>query len=397
MDNLTQLYDENFMKHVKVEETESAKVMMESIYHELKPRNVIDIGCGPCNHLNTLRAMDKNIKLVAVDGSEHARKYVGENIPFHVKDFTYPFMIDGGDFDLAICFEVIEHISSDFEDILINNLMRHTNKYLVISAAIPGQPGHHHVACKPLSYWVNYLTKLGFTHRTDIQERWKQEWKKKRVKFYFVDNLLVFERNKTKVFPRNMAIVGNGPAEISKGSGKTIDAFDNVLRFNNFSLDAQYQADYGTKFTHWAHCMHPNIKERTDAFQKIYVPFPVYDSRCPYKYSVNHKIFEKNKGKTIFIPYEYFNDLLQSMKLITPHIAQPKPSTGIAISYWLFREQEHYIEPKQLFGFTFFDRKYDKHEYFDGLPNWPPNIGGDLDHSGATEEKLWQSMITGIQ
>ena len=32
-------------------------------------------------------------------------------------------------------------------------------KYLFMTHAIPGQPGHHHVNCQDSSYWIDQLAK----------------------------------------------------------------------------------------------------------------------------------------------------------------------------------------------------------------------------------------------
>jgi len=51
---------------------------------------------------------------------------------------------------------------------------------------------------------------------------------------------------------KSIAIVGNAPSELGKGLGKEIDSYDVVIRFNNYSTEAQYIGDYGTKANVWA-------------------------------------------------------------------------------------------------------------------------------------------------
>ncbi|MCL2704748.1 MAG: glycosyltransferase family 29 protein [Spirochaetaceae bacterium] len=49
---------------------------------------------------------------------------------------------------------------------------------------------------------------------------------------------------------KSIAIVGNGPQQIGKGTGKEIDTHDIVIRFNNFKI-AGYENDYGTRTDIW--------------------------------------------------------------------------------------------------------------------------------------------------
>lgn len=48
---------------------------------------------------------------------------------------------------------------------------------------------------------------------------------------------------------RSLALVGNGPRERGRGSGATIDARDDVIRFNRFALGARWSSDYGVRTT----------------------------------------------------------------------------------------------------------------------------------------------------
>lgn len=47
-----------------------------------------------------------------------------------------------------ICIEVCEHIPSEKEKILIDNIIRFDSRLLIISWASPGQKGDGHVNCK---------------------------------------------------------------------------------------------------------------------------------------------------------------------------------------------------------------------------------------------------------
>ena len=41
-------------------------------------------------------------------------------------------------------------------------------KYVVVTAAPPGQPGHHHVNCRPTEYWIDVFKKYGFEFLEEV-------------------------------------------------------------------------------------------------------------------------------------------------------------------------------------------------------------------------------------
>jgi 2-polyprenyl-3-methyl-5-hydroxy-6-metoxy-1,4-benzoquinol methylase len=51
----------------------------------------------------------------------------------------------GHQFDWILSLEVGEHIPHQLEDVFIGNLVRHAKKGIILSWAVPGQEGHHHV------------------------------------------------------------------------------------------------------------------------------------------------------------------------------------------------------------------------------------------------------------
>lgn len=93
----------------------------------------------------------KNIRTVALDG-----------LWSNVRDSLYPTVqwdITQGSFktkvDLVHCQEVVEHIDPQFVQNLIDTLK--CGRYICMTHALPNQPGHHHVNCQPMEYWVELM------------------------------------------------------------------------------------------------------------------------------------------------------------------------------------------------------------------------------------------------
>lgn len=59
--------------------------------------------------------------------------------------------------DLVHCQEVVEHIEEKYIDNLLSSLT--CGRFIVMTNALPGQGGHHHVNEQPTEYWIDKLKK----------------------------------------------------------------------------------------------------------------------------------------------------------------------------------------------------------------------------------------------
>jgi hypothetical protein len=62
--------------------------------------------------------------------------------------------------DLVHCQEVVEHIEEKYLENLLDSFA--TGKYVLMTHAVPGQGGHHHVNLQPSEYWIEHLSRRGF-------------------------------------------------------------------------------------------------------------------------------------------------------------------------------------------------------------------------------------------
>jgi hypothetical protein len=58
---------------------------------------------------------------------------------------------------LVHCQEVVEHVEEKYLENVLASLA--CGKLILITAATPGQGGHHHVNEQPLEYWVDNLKR----------------------------------------------------------------------------------------------------------------------------------------------------------------------------------------------------------------------------------------------
>jgi len=74
-------------------------------------------------------------------------------------------------YDWVVCLEVVEHIPEEFESIVLDNIIRPATLGVVLSWALPTQPGGMHVNARPAEYVKEVLTRRGLTLDVDATQR----------------------------------------------------------------------------------------------------------------------------------------------------------------------------------------------------------------------------------
>lgn len=167
----------------------------EYLYNELKPNSVLDLGCGVGSYLEGfLNAGCKDLLGIELNFN-NAKKYIVNNI--------YSFIVEGNvtqdlnlnrKFDCVISFEVGEHIYPDGTRMFVNNLTSYSDKYIILTAAPPGQRGTGHINLLDKNIWIDFVVSKGFLYKEDLVEKYKIKWKKFKVGYYIINNLMIFKR-----------------------------------------------------------------------------------------------------------------------------------------------------------------------------------------------------------
>ncbi len=116
--------------------------------------SVLDLGSGLGYSSHYFHK--KGCKVIAVDGLDS-----------NVKNAVYPTVkhdihdgfVKVSPVDLVHCQEVAEHIAPE----CVMNLMMSlaSGKFILMTHALPGQFGHHHVNLQPPEYWIQRLGHVG--------------------------------------------------------------------------------------------------------------------------------------------------------------------------------------------------------------------------------------------
>lgn len=158
--------------HVLREYNEAA--LWAAFAHLGRPGSFLDLGCGDGWLVYTARTAGVPVS-VGVEVSDDAQRYapVGTQIIAH--DLTQPLDL-GRKFDMVWCTEVAEHLPEEAATELVRTLTWHTHKYLVFTAAIPGQGGFNHINCQPQEYWREMLEEFGLVYRKELTDQLRSTW-----------------------------------------------------------------------------------------------------------------------------------------------------------------------------------------------------------------------------
>jgi hypothetical protein len=105
---------------------------------------------------------------------------------------------DLGRFDLAVCLEVAEHLPASRAALFVADLVK-LSPVVLFSAAIPGQPGVHHVNCQWPAYWADLFAFHGYGCRDEY--RWPL-WDDDRIESWYRQNVLIFQQGYEVTTPR---------------------------------------------------------------------------------------------------------------------------------------------------------------------------------------------------
>lgn len=150
--------------------------------------SVIDFGGGPGSYLTGFR--DAGVRdIVTVEPHPLGKCLFTGVEQLAVNIFKEPV---NKTYDLVMSVEVAEHIPTELHSQLIKWLISHTNRWLVFTAAHPGQPGEGHASNKEPWAWRNDFVSNGVLFNAEMT----QQVKKSTSSSLIHKNLHVFEKRR---------------------------------------------------------------------------------------------------------------------------------------------------------------------------------------------------------
>lgn len=148
--------------------------------------SVLDLGSGSGHAADWFHR--QGLKTIAVDG-----------LAANVRNSLYPsVMVDltkdrvTTAVDLVHCQEVVEHIEEKYIDNLMASLT--CGRVVMMTYAVPGQAGHHHVNCQPAEYWTAQMERYGFKLSIIDSNRVREAANKDGAEYYMQTGLVFIRR-----------------------------------------------------------------------------------------------------------------------------------------------------------------------------------------------------------
>jgi SAM-dependent methyltransferase len=139
----------------------------EYIIDKYRVKKTLDVGSG--RGFAAKWFVDRSIECVAIDGLQE--NVDNSIVPAVLHDLTNSSYLDTN-IDFVNCVEVVEHIEEKYLEYLLDTLC--SGKILLMTHAVPGQEGWHHVNCQESDYWINHLKRKGFI--LDVEDSKNIQW-----------------------------------------------------------------------------------------------------------------------------------------------------------------------------------------------------------------------------
>jgi SAM-dependent methyltransferase len=180
------IYGQPFYDAQREGSRRSAQRVVPHLLGLVRPRHVVDVGCGVGTWLSVFRQHGID-DVLGIDG-EHVR-YLLE-IPeshFSAQDVTAPQPV-GRVFDLVLSLEVAEHLPAACAEPFVAFLTG-LGAVVLFSAAIPNQGGTNHLNEQWPDYWADLFGRRDFLPVDAIRPR---IWQDEEIEWWYAQNAVLF-------------------------------------------------------------------------------------------------------------------------------------------------------------------------------------------------------------
>lgn len=160
-------------------------LLVQALSQFLQNKKVGSFGDGPGAYKRELMKLNQITVYDAYDGAPYCEETSEGRVKF--MDLTVP-QYGIPMYDWVISLEVAEHIPMEYENVYVDNLVRHAKVGIILSWAVPDQEGLAHVNNRPLAYVVNLMEFHGFRHDLNaskmLQEAASFDWLRTNINVY---------------------------------------------------------------------------------------------------------------------------------------------------------------------------------------------------------------------
>jgi len=168
----------------------AANEVVPFVLQLLRPESIVDVGCGIGTWLKVFE--DNGISdVLGIDGGYVDKSLLKIDKDKFVDCDLEKFYDLDRKFDLAISFEVAEHLSIESADIFVKTLTN-LSETVIFSAAITNQGGQNHINEQEPYYWIEKFEKEGYKLFDVLRPVF---WDNQKVDSWYRQNMLLFTKN----------------------------------------------------------------------------------------------------------------------------------------------------------------------------------------------------------
>ena len=195
-------YGASFLDHTARSGRHSAAKIVQVVLNYLRPESLLDVGCATGAWLDAWSKAGVQ-DLRGIDGPyvNPQRLQIPSSL-YTAMDLNSPFDL-GRTFDLVQSLEVAEHLQPSHSEAFVACLASHAERFILFSAAPPGQGGEFHINERPYQFWRAVFQQHGFAMTDPIRPIILDE---KGISYWYRYNIFLFVRRE---------ILPNLPAQIT--------------------------------------------------------------------------------------------------------------------------------------------------------------------------------------
>jgi SAM-dependent methyltransferase len=160
LNDITRQYQTSFYNAQREGSLTSANAILPIVFGLIKPKSVIDFGCGVGTWLATAKRLGVE-RCLGLEGPwVKTQPLAAADLEIRDTDLEHTVSLEGR-FDLAMSLEVAEHLAPQRADSFVADLCK-ASDVVLFSAATPGQDGDGHQNEQWPSYWAERFIGLGY-------------------------------------------------------------------------------------------------------------------------------------------------------------------------------------------------------------------------------------------
>lgn len=146
-----------------------AEYLAPRITKTLKIKKVVDMGCATGHWVSAF--LHCGAEVIGIEGSVNARPYLlcpEDRVIF--TDLRKPLKLHFENVDLVLSIEVAEHIETRYAEIYVRNIVNLGSRWVMLTAAPPGQGGLYHVNEQHPEYWISLFARYGYSQDHKVKD-----------------------------------------------------------------------------------------------------------------------------------------------------------------------------------------------------------------------------------